>query len=156
MSPPEGRGGGDMLPFTEPCSLLVPRIAGSEVPFLWEPCPTSPSPSLGLPSGQLEKGTLGPISASFSLAQGFHQGDPFSFSLFVKFCLFLALEHWGGRVHGPTWAQLPSGLASRGFGGGESCPALQSGSAQKVRPVDMLWGNWGFCLGFRKGDPGTQ
>lgn len=51
-----------MLHFTEPRSLLVPRIAGLEDPFLWESCPTSPCPSLGLPSGHLEKGTLGPIS----------------------------------------------------------------------------------------------
>lgn len=84
MSPPEGLGGGDMLPFTECHFLQSPRMAGKEAPFL----PESPVPPLpALPWASLRHSQAHPF-ASFSLAQGapkmaypVHREDPFSFSL---------------------------------------------------------------------------
>lgn len=138
MSPPEGQGGGDMLLFTECHFLQSPRIAGKEVPFLPE-SPVPPLPALPWASPQALAGPS--ICFLFSCPRLPQDGLPVSpgrsiFLFLVKFCLLLALEHRGGNFGGPTWAQLCSGLASGGLKGGESCPALQGGSAQKVRPVD--------------------
>lgn len=113
MSPPEGRGGGDMLPFaplpvgTGACwrrSLSFGRVLSPPPPTLpW----ASPRASL--------KGILGPIfllpfllpRASPRWLTCFTGEIHFPCSLLVKLCLFLALEYGGGRVGGPVWTNLP-------------------------------------------------